>query len=41
MELKPSCGSDRAFVYTVLADFADETPKAECLAIRFGTVDSE
>ncbi|XP_018321671.1 ran-specific GTPase-activating protein-like [Agrilus planipennis] len=39
MELKPSTGSDKAFVYTVLADFADEVPKTECLAIRFGSVD--
>lgn len=40
MELKPSAGSDKAFVYTVLVDFADEKPKSECLAVKFGTVDS-
>ncbi|KAJ8981879.1 hypothetical protein NQ317_008227, partial [Molorchus minor] len=40
MELKPSVGSEKAFVYTVLADFADEKPKTECLAIKFGTVDN-
>lgn len=40
MELKPSAGSDKAFVYTVLVDFADEKPKSECLAVKFGTVDN-
>ncbi|KAJ8971395.1 hypothetical protein NQ314_000728 [Rhamnusium bicolor] len=40
MELKPSVGSEKAFVYTVLADFADEKPKSECLAVKFGTVDN-
>ncbi|XP_072382293.1 ran-specific GTPase-activating protein-like [Diabrotica undecimpunctata] len=40
MELKPSKGSDKAFVYTVMVDFADEKPKSECLAIKFGTVDN-
>ncbi|KAJ8910506.1 hypothetical protein NQ315_012353 [Exocentrus adspersus] len=40
MELKPSAGSDKAFVYKVLVDFADEKPKSECLAIKFGTVDN-
>ncbi|KAK9738246.1 RanBP1 domain [Popillia japonica] len=39
MELKPSIGSSKAFVYTVTGDFADEEIKSECLAIRFGTVD--
>lgn len=39
MQLKPSSGSNKAFVYTVIADFADEEIKSECLAIRFGTVD--
>lgn len=41
MELKPSSGSDKAFVYKVFADFADERPKSECLAVKFGTVDSK
>lgn len=41
MELKPSCGSNRAWVWTVLADFADETAKPECLAIRFANPDSK
>ncbi|KAF5286495.1 hypothetical protein FQR65_LT12578 [Abscondita terminalis] len=39
MELKPSAGSDKAFVYTVVGDFADETIKSECFAIKFGSVE--
>jgi len=35
MELKPNCGSDKAFVWSVHADYADEEPKAEVLAIKF------
>ncbi|XP_064392136.1 ran-specific GTPase-activating protein-like [Halichondria panicea] len=35
MKLMPSAGSDRAFVWNVQADFADEEPKPEQLAIRF------
>ncbi|KAM6965279.1 ran-specific GTPase-activating protein [Aplochiton taeniatus] len=35
MELKPNAGSDRAWVWNTLADFADEHPKPEFLAIRF------
>ncbi|TWW60760.1 ran-specific GTPase-activating protein [Takifugu flavidus] len=35
MELKPNAGSDRAWVWNTLADYADECPKAEFLAIRF------
>uniref|UniRef100_A0A668ADI3 Ran-specific GTPase-activating protein n=1 Tax=Myripristis murdjan TaxID=586833 RepID=A0A668ADI3_9TELE len=35
MELKPNAGSDRAWVWNTLADFADECPKPELLAIRF------
>lgn len=35
MELKPSAGSDRAWVWNTHADFADECPKPELLAIRF------
>lgn len=41
MELKPNTGSEKAFVYKVFADFADERPKSECLAVKFGTVDSK
>ncbi|XP_036607381.1 ran-specific GTPase-activating protein-like [Trichosurus vulpecula] len=35
MALKPSVGSDRAWVWHTQADFADESPKPEVLAIRF------
>ncbi|XP_014213560.1 ran-specific GTPase-activating protein [Copidosoma floridanum] len=35
MELNPNCGSDRAWVWSALADFADEQPKPQLLAIRF------
>lgn len=35
MELKPNAGSDRAWVWNTHADFADEFPKPELLAIRF------
>ncbi|XP_066583299.1 ran-specific GTPase-activating protein-like [Prorops nasuta] len=40
MELKPNCGSDRAWVWSVLADFADEQLKPELLAIRFANADT-
>lgn len=39
MELKPNCGSDRAWVWNTYADFADEETKNELLAIRFRTVE--
>ncbi|XP_028314384.1 ran-specific GTPase-activating protein [Gouania willdenowi] len=35
MELKPNAGSDRAWVWNTFADYADECPKPELLAIRF------
>ncbi|KAF6021768.1 RANBP1 [Bugula neritina] len=35
MKLKSHASSDRAFVWTTLADFADEEPKQELFAIRF------
>lgn len=41
MILKPYTGNEKAFLYTVAADFADEEPKSECLAIKFGTVESK
>lgn len=41
MELKPNCGSDRAWVWSVLADFADEQLKQELLAIRFANAESK
>ncbi|KAJ9588910.1 hypothetical protein L9F63_017788 [Diploptera punctata] len=37
MELKPNCGSDRAWVYSVAADYADEEMRPELLAIKFAT----
>ncbi|ESO91642.1 hypothetical protein LOTGIDRAFT_191338 [Lottia gigantea] len=40
MELKPNCGSDRAWVWSTTADFADEEPKAELLAIRFANAEN-
>lgn len=41
MKLVPSAGSDRAWVWTTLADFSDEEPKREQLAIRFRNAESE
>ncbi len=41
MKLMPSAGSDRAFVWNVQADFADEEPKPEQLAIRFKNAESK
>ncbi|XP_014240603.1 ran-specific GTPase-activating protein-like isoform X2 [Cimex lectularius] len=35
MELKPNCGSDRAWVWTTAADVSDGEPHAEVLAIKF------
>lgn len=40
MELKPNCGSDRAWVWSTTADFADEECKEEVLAIRFANAES-
>ena len=40
MELKPNCGSDKAFVWSVHADYADEEPKAEVLAIKFANAEN-
>ena len=41
MELKPNCGSDRAWVWTTQADYADEEVKEEVLAIRFANAESK
>ena len=41
MELRPNCGSDRAWVWSTHADFADEESKEEVLAIRFNNAESE
>uniref|UniRef100_A0A1B6CIT6 Ran-specific GTPase-activating protein n=1 Tax=Clastoptera arizonana TaxID=38151 RepID=A0A1B6CIT6_9HEMI len=40
MELHPNCGSDRAWVWSVVADFADEKARSELLAIRFANADN-
>ncbi|PFX32923.1 ran-specific GTPase-activating protein-like [Stylophora pistillata] len=39
MELRPNCGSDRAWVWTA-PDFADEEIKTETLAIRFANAEN-
>ena len=41
LRLKPSAGSDRAFVWYVMFDFADEEAKNETFAIRFANAESE
>ena len=41
MELKPNLGSDRAWVWNTLADFADGECKEELLAIRFANAESK
>ena len=41
MQLKPNCDSDRAWIWSVPADFADETPKPELLAVRFANAESK
>lgn len=41
MELKPNCGSERAWVWSVAADYADEEAKSELLAIRFANAESK
>ncbi|CAH8669545.1 unnamed protein product [Dicrocoelium dendriticum] len=38
MQLRPNCGSDRAFVWQTRGDFSDEVPNSEPLGIRFPTV---
>ena len=40
LELKPNCSSDRAWVWSTPADFADEEQKSELLAIRFASAES-
>lgn len=41
MDLKPSSGSDRAWVYSVDADYADGELKQELLAIKFANAESK
>ncbi|XP_064612450.1 ran-specific GTPase-activating protein-like [Liolophura sinensis] len=40
MNLKANCGSERAWVWSTPADFADDESKAELLAIRFGSAEN-
>ena len=40
MQLKPNCGSDRAWVWSTVADFADEEAKEQLLAIRFADAEN-
>merc|ERR1712191_6484 len=40
MKLLPNCDSDRAWMWSVAADFADETPKPELLAVRFANAEN-
>lgn len=40
MELKPNCGSDRAWVWSVIADYTNETAQPELLAIKFANAES-
>jgi len=40
MTLRPNCGSDRAWVWSVACDFSDEEPKPEVLAIRFANAEN-
>jgi len=40
MKLRPNCGSDRAWVWSTLADFADEEAKSEMLAVRFSNAEN-
>ena len=41
MELVPNCNSDRAWMWTTFADFSEEEPKEELLAIRFLNAESK
>ena len=36
MDMRPNCGNKKAWVWKTQADFADEEPKQETLAIKFG-----
>lgn len=40
MELKPNSTSDRSWMWNTLADFADEEPKPELLALRFANAEN-
>jgi Ran-binding protein 1 len=40
MKLQPNIGSDRSWVWKVAADYSEEPPTPETLAIRFANADS-
>jgi len=40
MDMKPNCGSQKAWVWKTQADYADEEPKQETMAIRFGNIEN-
>lgn len=40
MRLQPNIGSDRSWVWKVAADYSEEPPTAETLAIRFANSDN-
>ena len=40
MDLKPNCGSEKAWVWKTKADYADEEPKQETLAIKFRNIEN-
>ena len=40
MELKPHSNNEKAFIWSTLADFADEISSKELLCIRFGSVEN-
>lgn len=39
MELRPNCGSEKAWVWSTAADIADDEVKAELLAIKFASAE--
>ena len=41
MELRQSCNSDRAWVWSTFCDYADEETKPETFAIRFANSESK
>jgi Ran-binding protein 1 len=41
MRLQPNIGSDRSWVWKVAADYSEQPPTAETLAIRFANADSK
>jgi Ran-binding protein 1 len=40
MELKPNCGCDSAWVYSVPSDYANEEIRPELLAIKFANLEN-